>query len=52
MIGLEKRVKMSKDVGEISVTELDATPLNQVSFQMQEMLFEYCGISNKAKQKV
>jgi len=46
VLGLEKRVKNAA-LDMLSVTELDATPLNTNSYQLQTILFDFCGAAQQ-----
>jgi len=49
-LGLEKRVKAS-NLEAMSVTELDALPLNANSFELQTILFDFCGVNKTTLQE-
>jgi hypothetical protein len=42
VLGIEKRVKNAA-IETISVNELDALPLNSNSYQLQNLLYDFCG---------
>ena len=50
VLGLEKRVK-SYNLEAMSVTELDALPLNVNSFELQTILFDFCGVNKTTLQE-
>ena len=50
VLGLEKRVK-SSNLEAMSVTELDALPLNVNSFELQTILFDFCGVNKTTLQE-
>jgi hypothetical protein len=48
--GLEKRMK-SSTMGK-SVSELDNLPMTSKSFELQNILFNYCGVNLKGGRKI
>ena len=49
MLGVEKRVKQASTFTQLdnpimSATQLDAKPMSATSLELQDILFEFCGV--------
>lgn len=43
-MGLEKRLK-TDDFSELTIAEIDLKPMNACAFDIQNVLFDFCGVN-------
>lgn len=46
-MGIEKRLNVDRI--DKSISEIDSFPMNQRSFELQNILFNFCGVDSKGK---
>ena len=49
-MGIQKRVKVTESMP-LPVAELDTKPLNENSYALQNLIFDYCGVNAASKRK-